>query len=85
MKQPTKDDFAVDVLEGGGGVKVLFKPTQSYYTFGRLADPKDIERFGPLSPTPSVRHAGHSGDTDGYRSDQVQAMAHSLASDAARG
>ncbi len=86
MKQPTKDDFIVDVLEGGGGVTVLFEPTQSYYTFYRLADPNDIKRFGPLSPEPdNVRHAGPSGDTSDYRSDEVQAMAHSLASDAARG
>jgi hypothetical protein len=83
MKRPTKDDFAVDVLEGGGGVTVLFKPTRSYYTFSRLADPKDIQQFGPISPAPNVRHASRSGDTGDYRSDEVQAMAHSLASDAA--
>ena len=46
MKQPTKGDFTVvDILESG--VTVLFKPTQSYYTFYRLADPNDIKRFGP--------------------------------------
>ena len=79
MKQPTKNDFTVDVLESGGGVTVLFKPTQSYYTFSRLADQKD----GPLSPEPNVRHAGPSGDTGDYRSDEVLAMARSLALDAA--
>jgi hypothetical protein len=31
----------------------------------------------------NIRHAGPSGDTDEYRSDEVQGMAHSLASDAA--
>jgi hypothetical protein len=37
MKQPTEDDFAVvEVLESG--VTVLFEPTQSYYTFYRLAE-----------------------------------------------
>jgi hypothetical protein len=83
MKQPTEDDFAVQVLEGG--VTVLFKPTQSHYTFYRLADPEDIKRFGPLSPQPDgVRHAGPTGDTGDYRSDEVQGMAHSLATDAAK-
>ena len=67
MKQPTDGDFTVDVLASGGGVTVLFKPTQSYYTFNRLADPKDIKRFGPLSPDGSVRHAGPTGDTGDCR------------------
>jgi hypothetical protein len=82
MKQPTEDDFiVVEVLESC--VTVLFEPTQSYYTFYRLADPRDIKRFGPLSPEPDgVRHAGPLGDTGDYRSDEVQAMAHSLASTA---
>jgi hypothetical protein len=80
MKRPTKVNFIVKVLEGGGSVEVLFKPTQSYYTFYRLADPNDIKRFGPVSPEPDgVRHAGRSGDTGDYRSDQVLAMAYSLA------
>jgi hypothetical protein len=84
MKQPTKDDFTVDVLESG--ITVLFEPTQSHYTFYRLADPDDIKRFGPVSPEPdNIRHAGPSGDTGDYRSDEVQGMAHSLASDAAKG
>jgi hypothetical protein len=84
MKQPTEEDFTVvEVLESG--VTVLFEPTQSFYTFYRLADPKDIKRFGPVSPEPDgVRHAGPSGDTGDYRSDEVQGMAHSLASDAAK-
>jgi hypothetical protein len=83
MKQPTEDDFTVvEVLESG--VTVLFEPTQSFYTFYRLADPDDIKRFGPVSPEPdNIRHAGPSGDTDEYQSDEVQGMAHSLASDAA--
>jgi hypothetical protein len=61
MKRPTEDDFTVvEVLESG--VTVLFGPTQSFYTFYRLADPNDIKRFGPLSPEPDiVRHASPSG------------------------
>jgi hypothetical protein len=81
MKQPTEDDFTVvEVLESG--VTVLFEPTQSFYTFYRLADPDDIKRFGPLSPEPdNIRHAADTGE---YQSDEVQGMAHSLASDAAK-
>ena len=61
MKQPTEDDFTVvQVLESG--VTVLFEPTQSFYTFYRLADPDDIKRFGLVSPEPDVaRHAGPPG------------------------
>jgi hypothetical protein len=84
MKQPIEDDFAVvEVLESG--VTVLFEPTQSFYTFYRLADPNDIKKYGPVSPEPDVvRHSGPSGDTGDYQSDEVQGMAHSLASDAAK-
>ena len=83
MKQPTEDDFTVAaVLESG--VTVLFEPTQSSYTFYGLADPDDIKRFGPVSQEPdNIRHAGPSGDTGEYQSDEVQGIAHSLASDAA--
>ncbi|MGC1561441.1 MAG: hypothetical protein WA820_16535 [Bradyrhizobium sp.] len=57
MKHPTEDDFTVvEVFESG--VSVLFEPTQSFYTFYRLADPNDIKRFGPVSPEPdNIRHA----------------------------
>jgi hypothetical protein len=84
LSEPAPCDFTVvEVLESG--VTVLFEPTQSFYTFYRLADPKDIKRFGPVSPEPvGVRHAGPSGDIGDYRSDEVQGMAHSLASDAAK-
>ena len=62
MKHPTEDDFTVtEVFESG--VTVLFEPTQSFYTFCRLADPNDTKRFGPVSPEPDgVRHAGASGE-----------------------
>ena len=83
MKQPAEDDFTVDVLESS--VTVLFEPTQSYYTFYRLADPRDIKQFGRVSPEPDgVRHAGSSGDTGEYRPEEVQAMAYSLALDAVK-
>jgi hypothetical protein len=53
--------------------------------FYRLVDPNDIKRFGPVSPEPdNIRHAGPSGDIGDYRSDEVQGMAHSFASDAAK-
>src|SRR5262245_37954243 len=41
-------------------VSVIFKPSDSYYSFGRLADPEDIARHGPLSQSPNVRHAKRS-------------------------
>jgi hypothetical protein len=71
------NEVQAEVVTQGG---VLTLPTQSYYTFTRLADPNDIKRFGPVSPEPDgVDHAGPSGDTGDYRSDQVLAMAYSLA------
>ena len=55
MKHPTPSDFIVNVKESH--VSVMFKPTDSYYNFGRLTDPGDIARHGPLSQSPNVRHA----------------------------
>ena len=40
MKHPTPSDFLVEVKEAY--VSVIFKPSDSHYSFGRLADPEDI-------------------------------------------
>jgi hypothetical protein len=76
MKQPTPSDFTVNVAESS--VSVIFKPSNSEYHFGRLTDPEDIARFGPLSQPPSVRY-GSPGDTGDYPPKEVAQMAHSLA------
>jgi hypothetical protein len=76
MKHPTPSDFTVDVSETH--VSVVFKPSDSHYSFGRLADPDDIARYGPLSRSPGVRH-GATGDTGDYPPDEVAALAHTLA------
>jgi hypothetical protein len=76
MKHPTPSDFVIDVTEAH--VSVVFKPSESHYSFGRLADPDDIARYGPLSRSPSVRH-GATGDTGDYPPDEVEALAHTLA------
>jgi hypothetical protein len=73
MKHPTPSDFIINVEESH--VSVIFKPSNSDYNFGRLADPEDIARFGPLS-SPNVRHGQDTGD---YPSEEVAQMAHSLA------
>src|SRR5262249_30826564 len=52
MKHLTPSDFIVNVEESN--VSVIFKPSDSYYSFGRLADPDDIARYGPLSQSQSV-------------------------------
>jgi hypothetical protein len=75
MKRPTPSNFIVKVEESH--VSVIFKPSNSDYYFGRLVDPEDIARFGPLS-SPNVRH-GDTGDTGDYPSEEVAQMAHSLA------
>jgi hypothetical protein len=76
MKHPTPSDFIVNVKESH--VLVIFKPSESYYNFGRLADPEDIARYGPLSRSPNVRHA-KTHDIDAYSPEEVARMAHLLA------
>jgi hypothetical protein len=76
MKQPTPSDFTVEVKEAY--VSVIFRPIDGHYNFGRLADPEDIARYGPLSRSPNVSH-GKGGDTGDYPSDEVGRMAYTLA------
>jgi hypothetical protein len=40
MKHPTPSDFLVEVKEAY--VSVIFKPSDSHYSFGRLADPRTL-------------------------------------------
>jgi len=49
MKHPTPSDFIVNVKESH--VSVIFKPSDSYYNLGRLTDPEDVARYGPLAIT----------------------------------
>jgi hypothetical protein len=62
-------------------VVVTFQPTNSIYSC-RLADSEDIARLGPVS-LGSVRHAGPSGDTNDYASDEVQATAQRITAETA--
>jgi len=80
MKHPNKSDFRTAVTEAGA--VVTFQPTNSIYSFYRLADSNDIARLGQVS-LGSVRHAGPSGDTNDYASDEVQAMAERIAAETA--
>jgi len=80
MKHPVESDFDTSVTEAG--VTVTFKPTNSIYSFYRLADADDIARLGPVSPG-RVRHAGPTGDTRDYAANEVQDMAQRIASEAA--
>jgi hypothetical protein len=78
MKHPVRSDFDTAVSEAG--VTVTFRPTNSIYSFYRLADGNDVARLGPVS-LEHVRHAG--GDTEGYPSDEVQEMAQRIAAEVA--
>jgi hypothetical protein len=78
MKHPVRGNFDTAVTEAG--VNVTFKPTNSIYSFYRLAESEDIARLGPVS-LERVRHAGPSGDTEDYPADEVQDMAQRIASD----
>jgi hypothetical protein len=77
MKHPVRGDFDTAVTEAG--VNVTFKPTNSIYSFYRLAESED-GRLGPISLRP-VRHVGPTGDTEDYPADEVQDMAQRIASD----
>jgi hypothetical protein len=78
MKHPVRSDFDTVVTEVG--VTVTFKPTNSIYSFYRLAGSEDVARLGSVS-LERVRHAGPKGDTEDYPADEVQAMAQRIASD----
>jgi hypothetical protein len=80
MKHPVKSDFETAVTEAG--VNVTFRPTNSIYSFYRLADGEDVARLGPVS-LERVRHAGPNADTEDYPSDEVQDMAQRIASEVA--
>jgi hypothetical protein len=75
MKHPTPSDFAVDVTDTH--VNLMFKPSGRSYTFGRLADPEDIARYGPLARRLET-HIG-TGDTGEYPEHEVAQMAYTLA------
>ena len=77
MKHPSKSEFNTAVTEVG--VTVTFTPTNSIYSFYRLADANDIARLGPVWLS-SVQHGG-PGDTNGYPSDEVLVMAQRIAKD----
>jgi hypothetical protein len=53
MNHPVRSDFDTAVTEAG--VNVTFKPTNSIYSFYRLAESEDVARLGPVSKG-SVRH-----------------------------
>ena len=69
MKQPTKTDFDAEV--DNAVVHVVFRPTESYYDYYRLAD-------GGLSLPPIIRHT-KTGDTGDYASTEVRALADEVA------
>jgi hypothetical protein len=78
MKHPVRSDFHAVVTEAG--VSVTFKPTDSTYSFYRLAGADDMARLGPVSFA-GVQHAGR--DTEDYPPDEVQDMAQRIASELA--
>ena len=78
MKRPVRSDFDTAVTETE--VRVTFKPTNSIYSFLRLAGTHEIARVGPVS-LGSVRPTRSSGDTKGYACDEVQDMAQRIASE----
>jgi hypothetical protein len=80
MKHPVRNDFDTAVTEAG--VTVTFKPTNSIYSFYRLADGNGVARLGSVSPA-GVRHAGAGGDTEDYPADEVQGIAQRIASEVA--
>ena len=77
MKHSVRSDFHTVVTEAG--VSVTFKPTNSVYSFCRLADANDIGRLGSISFA-GVVHAEHN-TTEDYSPDEVQDLAQRIASE----
>jgi hypothetical protein len=69
MKHPARSDFHTVVT--AAGVSVTFKPTNSTYSFYRLAETGALSLAG-------IQHTVR--DTDDYPSDEVQDMAQKIAS-----
>ena len=70
MKHPVRSDFDTAVTEAG--VTVTFKPTNSVYSFYKLADASVLALPGPVSL-----------DTKDYPADEVQDMAQRIAAEVA--
>jgi hypothetical protein len=82
ITQLRETDYDIELLDGG--VRLVFRPTASEFTYRQLADPGDIAREGPLSRSPNVLHA-QTGDTGRYDEREVEALAFALASEAVGG
>jgi hypothetical protein len=76
MRYPVSTDFQTRVTDGG--VEVTFTPTNSIISYYRLADPKDIAKYGPVSLA-SIRHAGPTRDFGDHPYDNVLTMAQDVA------
>jgi hypothetical protein len=83
MKRPVRSDF--DTAVTGAGVTVTFKPTNSIYSFYRLAETNDLAPLGPVSfagvSLAGVQQGGCN--TEDYPPDEVQDMAQRIASEIA--
>jgi hypothetical protein len=79
MRYPVSTDFQIRVTDGR--VEVTFTPTNSIINYFRLADPRDIDKYGPVSLA-SIRHAGPTRDFGDHASDNVLTMAQEVAADA---
>ena len=74
----TEAEFKTVVSDAA--VTVICQPTKSTSTFYRLADPNDIQKYGPIMSEPdNAHHGGPTGDTGDYHSQDVQQMAHRCA------
>ena len=71
-------DFLVEVDETS--VSVVFEPTEWRYRFGRLADPDDIARYGPLATTRGSEVAEPPNGP--YSPDEIKEIAYALAVEA---
>jgi hypothetical protein len=74
MKHPVRSDFDTAVTEAG--VTVTFKPTNSIYSFYRLAETNDVAPLGPVSFDAGL-------GTEDYAPNEVQDMAQRIASEVA--
>jgi hypothetical protein len=70
IAEPRETDYDIELLDGG--VRAIFRPTASEFTYRQLADLRDIAREGPLSRSPNARHA-QTGETGCYDEREIEA------------
>jgi hypothetical protein len=75
---PFDKDFEVSPVADRPAITVVFRPTDSQYTFSIVTDRMERTRVGPISPASQVQHR-KTGDLGKYVDSEVLEVARRLA------